>query len=190
METNDPYRASAAPVAPALQKLHITSAGKWRRFFNYLIDLVVYTLLVFLKTLAAYFVWGEQGIAWGETHPFLDLLLNLTIMTAYYTVMEGAFGFTIGKLVTDTRTVDEYGRTPGFGRALKRSLARLIPFEAFSLLFADDSDARGWHDTMAKTYVIRRPKAGQPVGEPRASIAGAFANGVQGRVEPVFEKPL
>jgi hypothetical protein len=42
---------------------------------------------------------------------------------------------------------------PPFGTMVLRSLCRLIPFEPFSFL---GSDARGWHDSITKTRVVRK----------------------------------
>ena len=36
------------------------------------------------------------------------------------------------------------------------SLARLIPFEAFSVLLSEDGAARGWHDRLPRTRVVMR----------------------------------
>jgi uncharacterized RDD family membrane protein YckC len=188
MDNYDPYRAGAAPVEAPLQKLDIVSAGKWRRFLNYLLDLVAQFLLGGVLMLLAMLAWGEAALVWTENlGGGLELLINLAISAAYYTLMEGIFGFTLGKLLTNTRVVDEYGRAPGLVRALWRTLARFIPFEAFSVLFTDDG--RGWHDSLARTYVVRRPRRGEPVGRPRVSVAAAFADGVgaQRANEPVQE---
>ena len=45
----------------------------------------------------------------------------------------------------------EDGSLPSSTGYLKRSFSRMIPFEAFSFL---GSEARGWHDTISKTYVV------------------------------------
>lgn len=177
MDNHDPYRAGAAPVMPALHKLDLVPAGKGRRFLNYLLDLLAQFLLGAVLMMLAMIAWGEVALEWVENLGVgQELLLNVATMAAYYTLMEGLFGFTLGKLLTNTRVVDEYGRTPGLGRALGRTIARLIPFEAFSVLFS--GEGRGWHDSLARTYVIRRPRPGEPVGRVRTSIAGAFADGV------------
>ena len=48
------------------------------------------------------------------------------------------------------------GRTPRFPQILGRSLARLIPFEAFSFFGALGV---GWHDSFSNTRVIRTRKS-------------------------------
>ena len=78
--------------------------------------------------------------------------------------MEGLFGATVGKWVTRTRVVDERGLPPSWRTAFLRSLARFIPFEPLSLLFAGADDPRGWHDRMPGTRVVLRRPASRPAG--------------------------
>lgn len=47
-------------------------------------------------------------------------------VVAYYVVLEGRFGATVGRLVTKTRVVDHAGRPPGFAKAAIRTAFRLI----------------------------------------------------------------
>ena len=71
----------------------------------------------------------------------------------------GVFGvhrMYMGKWITGTRVVDERGDPPSWRQACLRSLARLIPFEAFSVLFSEDGMARGWHDSLPRTRVVIR----------------------------------
>lgn len=73
-------------------------------------------------------------------------------VTAYYTLLEGLTGKTLGKLITGTKVVDASGNRPNFTRALLRSLCRSLPFDVFTFLGAD---ARGWHDSITKTWVVK-----------------------------------
>ncbi len=85
-----------------------------------------------------------------------DYGIGLGVMLTYYIAMEGFFGFTVGKLVTGTRVVTEGGGRPRWGQVVGRTFARLIPFEPFSVLFSNDKERRGWHDSLPKTYVVRK----------------------------------
>ncbi|RDZ26691.1 RDD family protein [Lysobacter silvisoli] len=188
MDEHDPYRASSAALTAPLEKLDIESTTKVRRFFNWLIDKAVGYACWAVGAAVAVVILGEPAVQWfEEMSRLLELVLSVVSMLAYYTLMEGAFGFTIGKLITNTRVVDEYGRPPGFGRALLRSLCRFIPFEAFSLLMSEDSVRRGWHDSLARCYVIDRPRNGAPAGRPRHSISDQFADGVLPPARPAAE---
>lgn len=179
MDEHNPYSASTAAISDAPEPLDIESTAKVRRFFNWLIDKIVLYALWAVGGGVAIAIYGEPVEIWfDEMHWSLDYGLSYLSIIVYYTFMEGAFGCTLGKLITQTRVVDQYGRPPTFRRALLRSLGRLIPFELFSVLMSDDESRRGWHDSLAKTYVIDRPRHGAPAGKPRHSISGQFADGV------------
>ena len=106
-------------------------------------------------------VLGEQNYKVEPASKWLRLLNLLIDYIAFWVlglvvgmviIVEGATGRTLGKLVTGTRVVNAAGGTPSFKQILGRSLARFIPFEAFSFL---GDDGRGWHDSIPDTYVIR-----------------------------------
>lgn len=109
-----------------------------------------------------YVVWlmmkgGDAAVATLEEPNFLrDYAIGISAMLVYYIPMEGFFGFTVGKLITGTRVVNEQGGKPRWGQVVGRTFARFIPFEAFSVLFANDTERRGWHDSLPKTYVVRK----------------------------------
>ncbi|KRD28719.1 hypothetical protein ASE35_19690 [Lysobacter sp. Root916] len=179
MDEHNPYSASTAAISDAPQLLDIESTTKVRRFLNWLIDKIVFYVIWIGIGVVAVLIGGESAMKWfDELHWSMDYALTYATLVVYYTFMEGAFGFTIGKLITQTRVVDQYGRQPTFWRAFLRSLGRLIPFDAFSLLMSEDHIRRGWHDSLAKTYVIDRPRDGMPAGKPRHSISDQFAGGV------------
>ncbi len=88
------------------------------------------------------------------------LLLGVGIL-AYYIVMEGRWGATLGKLATKIRVVDALARPPGFAKASVRTLLRLIevnPIVAGGLpagivaLFSPTKQRLG--DMLAGTYVL------------------------------------
>jgi len=89
--------------------------------------------------------------AWNPTMS----LLMLCVQFAYYVPMEGIFGVTLGKLVTNTRVVDEQGRPPSWAQVLGRTLVRQVPFEPITILFGDPARATAWHDRLPKTLVVR-----------------------------------
>jgi len=81
----------------------------------------------------------------GAGKRFLNYIIDI------YSLFEGVFGTSIGKLVTGCRVVGPDGLKVSFGKAVLRSLCRMIPFEQFSFL---GSAARGWHDSITETYVV------------------------------------
>jgi uncharacterized RDD family membrane protein YckC len=89
----------------------------------------------------------------------VDTLLELGLGIAYYCLLEGLTGRTIGKWITGTRVVGLEGERATFGGIVVRTLARLIPFEGISFLFSES----GWHDRLSRTRVVRLPqKASAP----------------------------
>jgi uncharacterized RDD family membrane protein YckC len=88
----------------------------------------------------------------SEDSPMLLIILEIPFLLLYYSILEGIFNTTAGKCVTGTTIVNETGERPGFGTILLRTFCRLIPFEPFSFFGAD---ARGWHDTITNTYVVK-----------------------------------
>ena len=140
-----------AQEATEPQQFVMASQGK--RVANYIIDRICWTLLFFLLGLLLAATGNDGALAWLEDiNPILDYFLTAIVATLYYSLFEFfANGKTIGKLITRTRVINEYGETPDFGTILGRSLARFVPFEPFSFL---GSQANGWHDKWSKTMVV------------------------------------
>lgn len=119
------------------------SGGK--RFLNSLIDTIMLYVLFFIFLL----VLGASGSGFAIEGPIRFAIYP--IMFAYYVLMEGTTGKTIGKYITKTKVITEDGEKPTMTTALLRSLCRFIPFDAFSFLGAA---GRGWHDRFAASRVV------------------------------------
>jgi RDD family protein len=138
-EAEDPYRIPETELVEVPLVEVVESASKWRRFFNWLIDRLVIYALITAAVALAYAFGGEPLLAWVEgIDTVTDYAISYAMTLVYYTIMEGVLGFSVGKLITATRAVDAQGRRLTFGRSLLRSLCRLIPFNAVSLLLSDD----------------------------------------------------
>lgn len=134
-------------------------ANGYKRFANYIIDRIAFYLIIALFFSLVYLV-GEffnnetiEEILFGleEIHPLLDRLVSSILLATFYMIIEGLTQRSPGKLITRTKVVLENGEKPSAEKFLTRSLCRLIPFEVFSFL---GSNARGWHDSISKTYVV------------------------------------
>jgi uncharacterized RDD family membrane protein YckC len=139
------------------------SVGIGKRLVNLLIDTAVYYALVFAAAFTLFTFLAivspdlvDELIPDDDRTPLWAYLFAFVVFIFYYTVMEAGLGRTVGKLVTGTRVVDVTGRKPSLEIAFKRSIARVVPFEAFSFLGAE---ARGWHDRWTETYVINNDTA-------------------------------
>ena len=162
-DAEDPYRPPAAEIAADLpqERLALEPAGRWRRFFNLLIDAGVSFAATFVLIAMALII--VRALVDWQASLRLSLLLDRYFlethvlgMAIYALAMEHLLGATVGKWVTGTRVVDERGGRPTFGQIVGRTVCRLIPFEPFSLLFATDGKVRGWHDRIPRTCVVRR----------------------------------
>ncbi len=71
----------------------------------------------------------------------------------YYLIFENLFGRTVGKFLTGSIVVNEYGIKPNFTTVFTRTVCRLIPFDALSFL---GESGRIWHDSISKTYVVEK----------------------------------
>lgn len=146
LNTANPYASPQSSVAVgSIESVIGVRATKGQRFLNYIIDLTVYFIIMFVFGL----VWA---LAVGDISDGLNLLISYGILFGYYTLLEGATGKTVGKMLTKTKVVRADNSAPGFSSAAIRALCRFIPFEQFSFL---GEQARGWHDSITKTYVVK-----------------------------------
>jgi uncharacterized RDD family membrane protein YckC len=125
------------------------------RFANFFIDHLLLFAVQFCFGVSVALIFGAKGTAHLQSGCTANLYAILFAL-AYYTFMEYKFGFTLGKLVTKTRVVNESGGRPTFSQVLGRSFSRYIPFEPLSCF---GSESRGWHDSLPKTFVVKREVA-------------------------------
>jgi uncharacterized RDD family membrane protein YckC len=154
-------------------------AGRGRRLANFVIDYFAQTMVRKLTVFGICIVFGDGvaarlfiGMPMAAARYAIGFLPGISVETSegivvgvvtvantlifyltYYLVLEATTSRTLGKLLTGTHVVnDDFGK-PSFRQVVGRTLARLIPFEAFSFL---GPIGCGWHDRLAKTYVVKR----------------------------------
>jgi|SRR6478672_8033233 len=133
-------------------------ATSGQRLGNYFIDLImVYAIIFVIGVIAAILASlfdSASMLEWlTESNTLRDYLILFSVWIPYYTFFEAFNGRTVGKLATKTMVVYEDGSPIDLGTALKRTLCRIIPFEAFSFL---GGSTRGWHDSIPDTYVVQK----------------------------------
>lgn len=131
-------------------------AGHGKRLANYIVDVIVFYILIILIGVVYGLLIAFGGINgspedFDTINPFLNLLITVSIKLSYYSIMEYKLGKTIGKLITGTLVVNQFGEQVTYKTALLRSLSRTVPFYQFSLL---GSPCRGWHDSWTDTFVV------------------------------------
>jgi uncharacterized RDD family membrane protein YckC len=155
MSGNNPYAPPKADLdagpglgAPEL----LPTAGLGARFLNFLIDgIVARIVVVSVAGVLAAFLRSSSPDVDGST-AIVVAVIGFVAFLGYYAVLEAAFGWTIGKLITGTRVVRFDGGKPRVAQIIGRTFARFIPFEPFSVL---GSSNQGWHDSLSGTRVVR-----------------------------------
>lgn len=161
---------ATAPPAPPQPTPTSTSArsgspaGFWIRFAAIIVDSVV----LFAMYMAVAFMWAamfgaDQVVSEGREGDELSLGLTFIFVLmsfGYYAALESsAWQGTLGKRAFGLVVGDEHGNRLSFGRALGRTLAKIV--SGFILYigyimaaFTDRKQAL--HDMIATTYVTRR----------------------------------
>ncbi|PHQ28431.1 RDD family protein [Leeuwenhoekiella nanhaiensis] len=132
----------------SVQEIQDYVSSSTMRFVNFLIDFVVYIVLVLAGSLAldSVFVTTDSDLIIG-----IGYFMMFMIFMAYYGLSEFYFQKTAGKYVTKTIVVTKEGTKPNASTIIIRTLCRLIPFDRLSFLIVKD----GFHDRFSNTTVIR-----------------------------------
>ena len=145
----NPYRPPTAEVEmAATQDLDRPLAGKWRRFLTFLVDYILHFVFAFMVGIVLALVGA--GAALEHMNRLQEFIFGILVFVTYYLFFESLWGRTPGKLVMGTRVTDLQGGKPSFRDLVKRTLARLVPFEAFTFF-----GTTGFHDKVSHTQVVR-----------------------------------
>jgi uncharacterized RDD family membrane protein YckC len=162
-EVGEPIAPPSSPVPEFRTMLGMAEgpepAGRGRRFGTFIVDILCYYVVAFVFGLvlavAVFIGYGPNVAEVVHAIPRWKLwIVGCIDIFVYYTLFEGIFARTPGKLVFGTKVVSEAGEKPTPRQVLGRSLCRFIPFDALSFLL----DERGWHDKIPGTYVVAVPK--------------------------------
>ncbi len=115
-----------------------------KRFVNYLIDSLFMGFFISILSIIA-------NIDISKIHIAVLQISLLTSMVIYYTLMEFAFGKTVGKFFTKTRVIATDGNRLSVVKCIIRSVCRIIPIDFISGFIFNGSF---WHDSIANTMVI------------------------------------
>jgi len=131
-----------------------------RRVVATLVDGAIFGVLSFVLTrLFGSTTTTGSGFEYTSLAPGGSLLLFVLVI-AYYVLMEGLLGRTVGKMVTGIRVVREDGTTPpGLGAAGLRTLVRIVDglfgyLVGFVIVLSSDRRRR-LGDMAARTQVVR-----------------------------------
>ena len=141
-----------------IQIVERNKASLGLRFVNRIVDLICfYVLLIIILYLFSFIARvTESDLLIGFLMNFFQrrITFYLTIYSVellFYYISELLLkGRTVGKYITGTKVVTIFGEIPNSSQVLKRTLSRLIPFDALSF-FGEN----GWHDSWSDTRVVK-----------------------------------
>ena len=151
--------------APMPDRLY---GGFWRRLGAFVIDAVMICLLCVVMAVMAYVAYKVglaahyRKVSFGNATPLMAFLTFGVVLlaSAYFIVFHGMGGQTIGKSVLGLRVIGSEEERITYGRALLRWIATIgfgvLSFGVSVLWIMWSREKRGWHDYLARTWVIRK----------------------------------
>lgn len=138
--------------------------GFFRRLLAFIVDLFVlalFSLLLFRLSRIGFRVGmaaHQRAISWEMVEQMFRMVgvACLVLVCSYFVVLH-ADGQTVGKWVMGLRVVNARREAIGYGRALLRGIAGVLtaPLVIGYLRILWQREKRGWHDSLAGTWVIR-----------------------------------
>ncbi len=146
-------------------------AGFGLRLGAYLVDIVP---IVIILTCVVYYVYGIipygpsgrmveiDGVMMNEAAIAKSIIryASFLLWIIYCCIMEASsFQGTFGKVFLDIKVTDETGNQLTFTKSLIRNATKILSYIIIALGFIwvlFDKERRGWHDMIAKTYVIKK----------------------------------
>jgi len=128
----------------------VEPAKRDQRLVNLLIDIVILVLGFFMLVQFLPYVFAPFSLFFSS--PIGLLVFIVLFIFLYYALCEGMFGKTLGKMVTRTKVVNESGLPASGQQVFVRTICRFIPVDPFTFF---TKDARGWHDKLSKTKVVK-----------------------------------
>ncbi len=131
-------------------------AGFWIRVVASVVDTVILVAVQFVIEMALNAAGGDlDELALAMIAGMCSMVISLT----YYVFFTGYHGQTPGKMALRLRVVRTDGTPMTYGRAfLREVIGKFVSGIVLGigyLVVAFDRDKQGWHDKIAKTYVIK-----------------------------------
>lgn len=139
----------------SLPEDNLVRASQGQRLANYIIDLIVFYILIFIVGMCIAIVnpaFFSEPSNDNIAADIAERLLSVLIYAVYMSATEAVFqGRTLGKLITGTKAVNLDGSNISVSTAFGRGLSRAVPFCAFSAL---STPCDPWQDRWTNTMVI------------------------------------
>ncbi len=155
------------PVTTTVETLN--PRGRWggflRRAWALLIDAVVLVVLATVMGVLSYIAYKVglaahgRSVTWQNAMPFITMLTWgwIGLATCYFVMFHGMEGKTIGKWLLGLRVVGAEEQSVTYKRAFLRwvGIIGFAPLVLGFLWVIWSREKRGWHDFLARTWVIR-----------------------------------
>lgn len=134
-------------------------AATGKRFANYIIDLIVFYILIVVVGIGVAMVSPSSVASLAEKSQsgIITNIISLVSYAVYMSLIELLFrGKSLGKLITGTRAVKMDGSNISASTAFARGFSRAVPFCVFS---AFGTPCNPWQDRWTDTMVIDEKKS-------------------------------
>jgi uncharacterized RDD family membrane protein YckC len=136
------------------------TAGFVTRMFAYIMDLVLLAGIVAMGGWISILI--DSALESMGLDPRIDMAVIYLwsvpfIIGAYYVMFWSLTGRTVGKWFMGLKVVDKHGNTPSIGQSILRFIGYGLSALAFWIGYAwviIDDERRGWHDHIARTWVV------------------------------------
>ncbi len=148
--------AQGVSGSPAALEVHVTG----RRVLATIVDGIIFGIIFWVMAM----LFGSTSAQGGHISSSLGgvgTLLYLVVILAYYILLEGYLGQTVGKMLLGIKVVrEDTGGVPGLGPAALRTVLRIIDglfsyLVAFIAVLASQKNQR-LGDMVAHTLVVRK----------------------------------
>lgn len=159
--------SQVAPTVTPVTSSSVPGGRKYAGFWIRLIALIVDGILIMLVMMPinnalypAYTTIAGTGWKWGVNFQGPAYWTQQIIFWLYAILTTVYLGGTVGKLLFGLRVVNIEGQKISFGAAaLREIVGKFISMMVILIGFiwvAFDGKKQGWHDKLAKTYVVRK----------------------------------
>jgi uncharacterized RDD family membrane protein YckC len=162
-QRSEPERPVAKSAGPSISEIHW--GGFFRRACAFVLDGIVILALSMIMFYMCYIGYKVglsahgRALTWERSTPFFVLFTWgwIGLATAYFVIFHGLEGKTIGKWLLGLRVVGAERSAVTYRRALLRwvGLVGFAPVLLGFLWILWSREKRGWHDFLARTWVIR-----------------------------------
>ena len=164
---SEPASAPGVVIAESDAVAQPSYGGFWRRVGAFIVDLAIIFLLTALMAVMAFIGYKvglaahDRSISLANAAPLMAFLTFAWVFlaTVYFVIFHGMDGTTIGKSLLGLRVVTADQEPINYRRALLRWVG-LVGFGCLTigvsfLWIMWSREKRGWHDFLARTWVIR-----------------------------------